>query len=196
MLKLAKYVRNCFVFWENLHSWQKFYMTAGRDKFQVWSSYSLIHQRRYPPNLSRSPRKISTNIHQRRYLLISIKEDIYKYPAKKISTNLPRSPPWCRWLKETLRALLSAASCSRRRSASPSKGETCLISIYKHIYNIFIWFIFQSVTFNNRSSLSGNFGKPATRWTTTRKAFLASKSTHKLVQTAWNQGFFLHRIKK
>ena len=107
---------------------------------------SLLDGEDDPPNHSRSPRKISTNIHQRRYLLISIKEDIYKYPAKKISTNLPRSPPWCRWLKETLRALLSAASCSRRRSASPSKGETCLISI-------FIWVIFQSVTFNS-SSLS------------------------------------------
>ena len=38
MLKLAKYVRNCVVFWENLHSWQKFYTTPGRDgrdKFQV-----------------------------------------------------------------------------------------------------------------------------------------------------------------
>ena len=37
--KLAKYVRNCVVFRENLHSWQKFYTTAGRDgrdKFQVW----------------------------------------------------------------------------------------------------------------------------------------------------------------
>ena len=38
MCKLAKYVRNCVVFWKNLHSWQKFYTTAGRngrDKFQV-----------------------------------------------------------------------------------------------------------------------------------------------------------------
>ena len=37
--KLAKYVRNCVVFWKNLHSWQKFYTTAdrgSRDKFQVW----------------------------------------------------------------------------------------------------------------------------------------------------------------
>ena len=36
--KLAKYVRSCVVFWKNLHSWQKFYTTAGRggrDKFQV-----------------------------------------------------------------------------------------------------------------------------------------------------------------
>ena len=36
--KLAKYVINCVVFWENLHSWQKFYTTAdrdSRDKFQV-----------------------------------------------------------------------------------------------------------------------------------------------------------------
>ena len=37
--KLAKYVRNCVVFWKNLHSWQKIYTTAGRDKFQVWSFY-------------------------------------------------------------------------------------------------------------------------------------------------------------
>ena len=40
MCKLAKYVRNCVVFWKNLHSWQKFYTTAGRDgrdKFQVCS---------------------------------------------------------------------------------------------------------------------------------------------------------------
>ena len=37
--KFAKYVRNCVVFWKNLHSWQNFYTTAGRDgrdKFQVW----------------------------------------------------------------------------------------------------------------------------------------------------------------
>ena len=36
--KFAKYVRNCVVFWKNLHSWQNFYTTAGRDgrdKFQV-----------------------------------------------------------------------------------------------------------------------------------------------------------------
>ena len=36
--KLTKYVRNCVVFWKNLHSWQKLYTTAsrdGRDKFQV-----------------------------------------------------------------------------------------------------------------------------------------------------------------
>ena len=36
--KLAKYVRDCVVFWKNLHSWQKFYTTVGRDgrdKFQV-----------------------------------------------------------------------------------------------------------------------------------------------------------------
>ena len=39
--KLTKYVWNCIVFWKNLHSWQKFYRTAGRagrdgrDKFQV-----------------------------------------------------------------------------------------------------------------------------------------------------------------
>ena len=38
MCKLVKWVRNCVVFWKNLHSWQKFYTTAGRDgrdKFQV-----------------------------------------------------------------------------------------------------------------------------------------------------------------
>ena len=37
--KPVKYVRNYVVFWKNLHSWQKFYTTAGRggrDKFQVW----------------------------------------------------------------------------------------------------------------------------------------------------------------
>ena len=37
--KLAKYERNCVFFWKNLHSWQNFYTTAGRDgrdKFQVW----------------------------------------------------------------------------------------------------------------------------------------------------------------
>ena len=36
--KLAKYVRNCIVFWKKLHSLQKIYTTAsrgGRDKFQV-----------------------------------------------------------------------------------------------------------------------------------------------------------------
>ena len=36
--KFAKYVRNCVVFWKNLHSWQNSYTTAGRDgrdKFQV-----------------------------------------------------------------------------------------------------------------------------------------------------------------
>ena len=36
--KPVKYVRNYVVFWKNLHSWQKFYTTAGRggrDKFQV-----------------------------------------------------------------------------------------------------------------------------------------------------------------
>ena len=35
--KLARYVRNCVVFWKNLHSWHKFYTTAGRygrDKCQ------------------------------------------------------------------------------------------------------------------------------------------------------------------
>ena len=25
------YARKCAVFWQNLHSWQKFYTTAGRD---------------------------------------------------------------------------------------------------------------------------------------------------------------------
>ena len=42
--KLAKYVRNCVVFWKNLHSCQKFYRTAGRggrDKFQVWKKAAL-----------------------------------------------------------------------------------------------------------------------------------------------------------
>ena len=41
--KLAKYVRNCVVFWKKLHSSQKFYTTAGRsgrDKFQVWMKYT------------------------------------------------------------------------------------------------------------------------------------------------------------
>ena len=43
--KLARYVRNCVVFWKTIHSWQKFYTTAGRgsrDKFQVWELYSAI----------------------------------------------------------------------------------------------------------------------------------------------------------
>ena len=50
MCKLTKYVRNCVVFWKNLHSWQKFYTTAGRDgrdKFQVWVHYTRrapVHQ--------------------------------------------------------------------------------------------------------------------------------------------------------
>ena len=47
--KLAKYVRNCVVFWKNLHSWQKFYTTAGRDgrdKFQVCPVPSCINQYR------------------------------------------------------------------------------------------------------------------------------------------------------
>ena len=42
MCKLAKHVRNCVVFWKNLHCWQKFYTIAGcdgRDKIQVWSFY-------------------------------------------------------------------------------------------------------------------------------------------------------------
>ena len=48
--KFAKYVRNCVVFWKNLHSWKKFYTTAGRDgrdKFQVWVHYTRrapVHQ--------------------------------------------------------------------------------------------------------------------------------------------------------
>ena len=48
MFKLAKYVRNCVVFWKNFHSWQKFYTTAGRagsdgrDKFQVWFQVPII----------------------------------------------------------------------------------------------------------------------------------------------------------
>ena len=45
--KLAEYVRNCVVFWKNLHSWQKFYTTAGRDgldKFQVCSSDDVIYE--------------------------------------------------------------------------------------------------------------------------------------------------------
>ena len=44
--KLAKYVRNCVVFWKNLHSWQKFYTTAGRDgrdKFQVSGTVVLLN---------------------------------------------------------------------------------------------------------------------------------------------------------
>ena len=43
--KLAKYVRDCVVFWKNLHSWQKFYTTVGRDgrdKFQVWKEICLM----------------------------------------------------------------------------------------------------------------------------------------------------------
>ena len=34
MCELKEYVRNCVVSWKNLHSWQKFNATAGRDKFQ------------------------------------------------------------------------------------------------------------------------------------------------------------------
>ena len=48
MLKLAKYWRNCVVLWENLHSWQKFYTTAGRDgrdKFQVCAHVTIIAER-------------------------------------------------------------------------------------------------------------------------------------------------------
>ena len=40
--KLAKYVRNCVVFWKNLQSWQKFYTNAGRDKFQVWKHQEIL----------------------------------------------------------------------------------------------------------------------------------------------------------
>ena len=55
--KLAKYVRNCVVFWKNLHSWQKFYTTAGRDgrdKFQVWQwhQYHIDDQlQHFPPRI-------------------------------------------------------------------------------------------------------------------------------------------------
>ena len=48
--KLAKYERNCVFFWKNLHSWQNFYTTAGRDgrdKFQVWVQWKAkTHLRR------------------------------------------------------------------------------------------------------------------------------------------------------
>ena len=50
MCKLVKWVRNCVVFWKNLHSWQKFYTTAGRDgrdgrdKFQVCAHLSMKWQ--------------------------------------------------------------------------------------------------------------------------------------------------------
>ena len=57
MLKLAKYVRNCVVFWENLHSWQKFYTTTGRgggDKFQLCTAphmmYICMYQTEKGPN--------------------------------------------------------------------------------------------------------------------------------------------------
>ena len=45
MRKLAKYVRNCVVFWKKLHSWQKLYTTAGfggRVKFQFCKQQSLV----------------------------------------------------------------------------------------------------------------------------------------------------------
>ena len=40
--KLAKYVRNCVVFWKKLHSWQKYYTNAGRDKFQIWKHQEIL----------------------------------------------------------------------------------------------------------------------------------------------------------
>ena len=58
MCKLAKYVRNCVVFWKNLHSWQKFYTTAGRDgrdKFQVCVWYVKV-ELWSTPQLPRWPR--------------------------------------------------------------------------------------------------------------------------------------------
>ena len=38
-VNLVLFARKSAVFWKKLHSWQKFYTTAGRDKFQVCSSY-------------------------------------------------------------------------------------------------------------------------------------------------------------
>ena len=38
-VNLGNYARNCVVFQENLHSWHKFYTTAGRygrDKSHLW----------------------------------------------------------------------------------------------------------------------------------------------------------------
>ena len=47
MCKLVKWVRNCVVFSKNLHSWQKFYTTAGRDgrnKFQLcWAIVQKLY---------------------------------------------------------------------------------------------------------------------------------------------------------
>ena len=51
--KFAKYVRNYVVFWKNLHSWQNFYTTAGRDgrdKFQVCILVALVTNMRYGCN--------------------------------------------------------------------------------------------------------------------------------------------------
>ena len=48
--KLAKYVRNCVIFRKNLHSWQKFYTTVGRDgrdKFQVWTEGQKLNPRNF-----------------------------------------------------------------------------------------------------------------------------------------------------
>ena len=45
--KLTQYVRNCVVFWKNLHSWHKFYTTAdrdGRDKSQLCLSIDRNEQ--------------------------------------------------------------------------------------------------------------------------------------------------------
>ena len=43
-VNLANYARNHIVFQENLHSWHKFYTTAGRDKSQLCTelSYNTI----------------------------------------------------------------------------------------------------------------------------------------------------------
>ena len=38
-VNLQNMEKNCVVFWKNLHSWQKFYTTAGRDKFQVCNKH-------------------------------------------------------------------------------------------------------------------------------------------------------------
>ena len=52
--KLAKYVSNCVVFWKNLHSWQNFYTTAGRDgrdKFHLCKQTTFAN---HPPTSSPS----------------------------------------------------------------------------------------------------------------------------------------------
>ena len=57
--KFAKYVRNYVVFWKNLHSWQNFYTTAGRDgrdKFQVCSISDGISARTSCTTFDRSVR--------------------------------------------------------------------------------------------------------------------------------------------